>query len=83
MTLRLVSENPKPVTTNAQIAEIARAFADDVGAGKYGDVSRIALAIEYDGGLETQGWGEEIEPFHMMGLFEAAKMFVFADNIPE
>jgi hypothetical protein len=80
MTLRLVSDNEAPILP---IAEEAREFAADLEAGKLGSVTRVAIIIEYDGGLQTEGWGEHISPIELMGLFEAGKLLTFAENVPD
>ncbi len=82
MTLRLVSENPEPVIA-IQFAEQARKFADALEAGEYGEVERIALVVEYDGGLTTEAWGARVNPYDLMGLFEGAKLFTFADSVDD
>ncbi len=84
MTLRLVSDNEKPTPDFIKkIAEQARAFADELEAGTHGNVIRIVLAIEFEGGLDVEGWGDHRSPFEMMGLFDAAKMMTFANALPE
>lgn len=80
MTLRLVSDNEAPILP---IAEEAREFIADLEAGKLGDVTRVAVVIEYDGGLTTTGWGDHISPIELMGLFEAGKLLTFAENVPD
>jgi hypothetical protein len=79
MTLKLVSDNPEP---SPSVAAQARAFADDVEAGTYGEVKCVALALEYDGGLMAIGWGVS-DDYKMIGMLEAGKLMVFADATDE
>jgi hypothetical protein len=80
MTLRLVSDNEAPILP---IAEQAREFADELEAGKFGVVTRVAIVIEFEGGLRTEGWGDHCSPIELMGLFEAGKLLTFAENVPD
>jgi hypothetical protein len=83
VTLRLVSDNPEPGRPDyADIAAMLRQYAGEIEAGQYGDDVICALLV-----LETPakplvlGCGEEPSPYEMMGLFEAAKLNVFADQV--
>ena len=85
MTLKLVSDNTVelPVGNLMDIAGMARRFADDLESGNYGDVLRSVLVVESDYGLTLLGWGENTSAYELMGLFEAAKLRVFADDAIE
>lgn len=82
--LRLAVDNVSelPVSNLQDIAAMARKFADDLDAGKHGDVFRAVLVVQCeDTSLTMFGWGENTTAFELMGLFEAAKLRVFADDL--
>jgi hypothetical protein len=86
VSLKLVSDNVSelPVGNLMDIGGMARRFADDLDAGEYGDVLRtIVVAQRDDGALVILGWGENTSAYELMGLFEAAKLRVFADDVIE
>jgi hypothetical protein len=82
MALKLVSDNTVelPVGNLMDIGGMARRFADDIDAGEYGEVVRTIALIETPTGLVILGWGENTSAYELMGLFEAAKLRVFADD---
>jgi hypothetical protein len=82
VTLKLVSDNVSelPVDNLMDIGDMARRFADDIDAGEYGEVVRTVTVIECDRGLVILGWSENTTSYELMGLFEAAKLRVFADD---
>jgi hypothetical protein len=82
MTLRIVSDNTVelPVGNLQDIAGMAHRFADDVEAGDYAGITRSVTIVECDRGLVLLGWGENTNSYELMGLFEAAKLRVFADD---
>lgn len=80
MTLRLVSENEHPAKPS--LLTMLRSFTDELGRGEWGEIERISLVLEYDGGLTTHCLGE-ISDIEQMGMFEAAKLMVFADAAAE
>ena len=82
MILQLVSDNTQPKSSLAY-ADQLRVLADRIEAGEFEDVSRIALAIEFDGGLSIEAFGESCDPHAMMGLFEAAKLMTFAEAMDD
>ena len=82
MTLRLVSDNDKPICSSA-FADSLREIADRVEAGEFGDLSRIAMAIEFDGGLQIEAMGEHCDAHALMGLFEAGKLLTFAEAMDD
>jgi hypothetical protein len=82
--LRLVSNvETIPVGNLSDISGMARRFADQVDANEYGDVFRTITIVETDAGLTILGWGENTTAYELMGLFEAAKLRVFADDCVE
>ena len=85
MTLRLVSNVTElPVGNLQDIGDMARRFADDVDHGEYGEVLRAVVVVQGDdGSLTILGWGENTNAYNLMGIFEAAKLNVFADNMAD
>lgn len=84
--VKLVVDNENvselPIRNLSDIANMARGFADDLEAGEHGDLERAVLIIQHeDGTLTTFGWGENTSPYELMGIFEAAKLRVFADDL--
>lgn len=84
--MKLVVDNENistlPIRNLSDIANMARGFADDLEAGEHGDALRAILLVQGDdGSLLTFGWGENTSPYELMGLFEAAKLRVFADDL--
>lgn len=69
-----------PIGNLMDIGGMARIFADDVDAGKWGEVERTLVVIQNENGLTILGWGENTSAYEMMGVFEAAKLRVFADD---
>jgi hypothetical protein len=82
VTLKLVSDNVEQLQVyNFQdLAACARRFADQLEAGEQGNPFRIILLSQSDDGLAISGWGESFSAYELMGLFEAAKLRVFADD---
>lgn len=78
MTLRLVDAEPIPETT---VPSSLRDIAAAIEAGKYGDVTRIVMVLEFDGGVRTIGVADNINPYDAMGLLEAGKLMAFADTL--
>ena len=70
-----------PVGNLMDIGGMLRRMADMVDAGDYGEViSMITLAIRPDG-MTICPHGEAMSHYELMGLFEAAKLRVFADDV--
>ena len=63
------------------IAAMARKFADDLESGKYGETARVIVIAENECGLNIFGWGANTTPYELMGLFEASKLRVFAEDL--
>jgi hypothetical protein len=83
--LRLVSNvETIPVGNLMDIGGMARRFAEDTDKGEYGEVERTVVVVQRtDGSLVILGWGENSSAYELMGLFEAAKLRVFADDAIE
>ena len=84
VTLRVVIDNTNvetiPVGNLMDIGGMARRFADQLDANEYGDVLRTVKIVETGAGLTILGWGENTTAYELMGMFEAAKLRVFADD---
>jgi hypothetical protein len=84
MTLRLVSDNPDPTGPDySDIPAMLRQYAAEIETGQYGELISVVLLLERDKDLLTIGCGEDRSPYELMGLFEAAKLRVFADDLVE
>lgn len=82
MTLKLVADNAEPGTPDyGNIPAMLRQYANEIEAGRYGEVLSTLLVVERTDGLAILGCGSEPTPYEMMGLFEAAKLRVFADDL--
>jgi hypothetical protein len=84
--VKLVVDNSNieelPVGNLQDIGGMARRFADDLEAGEYGETYRVVVVLQRsDSSLAIMGWGENGSPYEFMGLFEAAKLRVFADDV--
>jgi hypothetical protein len=75
VTLKIVSDNTVelPVRNLMDIPSMARGFAEDLIAGRYGEVSRVIVLIDSREGLTTERWGEDIPIYEVVGMHEAAK----------
>jgi hypothetical protein len=72
-----------PKSQRCNIAEQARNFGLDVEGGDWGDVTRVVVLVENECGITPLGWGEQATAYEMMGMFEAAKLKVFAEDFCE
>lgn len=82
--LRVVSDNEEITGPDyANIPEMLRQYANEIDAGQYGEVFRGIVVLELDDSLVTLGCGEDSTPYELMGIFEAAKLRVFADDLIE
>lgn len=83
--LRIVSDNTNvehlPIRNLADIAGMARGFADDVDIDRWGKVDRVICLVENEKGIHILGWGENTTAYELMGMFEAAKLRVFAEDM--
>ena len=70
-----------PIGNLMDIASMARRFADAVEAGEYAKPTRAIIIVERPDGLSILSWGEGTSAYELMGLFEAAKLRVFADDV--
>ena len=84
--MKLVVDNVTelPVGNLMDVGGMARRFAEDIDAGAYGEVLRTIVVVHRDdNSLAILGWGENTSAMELMGLFEAAKLRVFADDVIE
>lgn len=82
--MKLVVDNVSelPIRNLSDIGGMARGFADDLDKGEWGDLHRAVVILQgEDGSLVLLGWGENSGPHELMGIFEAAKLQVFADSV--
>ena len=84
MSLRLVSDNVSelPIVNLQDFAANLRLLAETVEAGKAEARSAIIVVVREDG-LAIHVTGEACSNYELMGLFEAAKLRVFADDMIE
>lgn len=84
MTLKLVDPDnvtELPVYNFQDMAGCARKFADQLEAGKQGEPIRCVLVAQSDDAMAISVWGESASAHLLMGIFEAAKLRVFADDM--
>ena len=83
--IELAVDNTNVVTLDTgnlmDMAGMARRFADNIEKGEWGDVTRVIAIVEYEGTMAILPWGENTSPYELMGMFEAAKLRVFADDL--
>jgi hypothetical protein len=80
--LRLAVNNVEalPIVNVADIAANLRLLADSIDKGEQGEMRSCVFVIVYGSGLAIHVKGENCSPYELMGLFEAAKLRVFADD---
>jgi hypothetical protein len=86
MTVKIAVDNTVselPIYNFKDIAACARKWADQLEAGEHGQPFRVIVVAQSDEGIAISGWGENTSAFELMGLFEAAKLRVFADDLTE
>lgn len=86
MSVKLVADNtvvPLDVPNYADVPSCLRRLADEVEAGTHGDVFRTIALIEREDGIAIVRLGEITTAYELMGLFEAAKLRVFAEDFIE
>jgi hypothetical protein len=85
MTISIAVDNTNvtelPVGNLRDVAGMARRFAEQVDAGQYGGIARAICLIECEGGMPILVWGDETSHYELMGILEAAKLRVFADDL--
>jgi hypothetical protein len=82
VTLTLVkSDNVVQIYETCDIATMAREFADDIEAGHFPGATRVLALVQRDGGMTIVSFGEPVEAYEIIGLFEAAKFHAMADMI--
>lgn len=81
--LKLVSTEGQAII-EPPLADEIHAFADALEAGDHGDaVGVISAVVQADGAIKICWFGEDYTPYELMGLFEAAKLRVFANDVIE
>jgi hypothetical protein len=81
MTLRLVSDNANPTGPDyGDIPAMLRQYANEIEAGQYGEVISAVIVLELEEDISILGCGEDPTPYELMGVFEAAKLKIFADS---
>ena len=63
---------PFPLPGLHNIPAMARAFADAVEAGQWGNVKSVLLVCESDDKITTMGRGAADDPYRNVGMFNAA-----------
>jgi hypothetical protein len=79
VTLKLVAVEGEPVPA-ATLADELQDFTDTIEADAVGVVSIIMQA---DGSLRIVWHGQDYSSFELMGVFEAAKFRVIADDLTD
>ena len=72
-----------PVGNLQDIGGMLRKLADDLDASAHGDVISVVSIVVRPDGLSIFGFGDNCSAYEMMGMFEAAKLRVFADDMLE
>ena len=72
-----------PVGNLSDIAGMARRFADQIEAGEYSGPTRAIVIVDRDDGLTVLSWGQGLSAYELMGIFEAAKLNVFAEDLAD
>ena len=85
MSVSLIVDNDSnvadlPIGNVRDLAGMLRLLADDLDAGIHGEIiSLVSLLVRADGiGIMT--YGENCSSYELMGMFESAKLRVFADD---
>lgn len=76
MTLKLVSVEGQMIP-DISLADELTNFVDNLDEQAVGAITALVLA---DGSIKIVWFGEDYSPYELMGLFEAAKLRVFADD---
>jgi hypothetical protein len=87
VTLKLVHDaNVVPLDTPnyGDVPGCLRRLAEEIEADTHGDIFRAVMVLQTDCGIAISRLGECCTAYELMGLFEAAKLRVFADDaIPD
>lgn len=85
MTLKVIVDNTVelPVVNLSDVPANLRLLADSIERGETAALRSCVHILVYDHGLSTHISGENCSAYELMGLFEAAKLRVFADDITE
>jgi hypothetical protein len=76
MTLKLVAVAGE-VIPDATLTDELQDFTDNIEPDAVGVIS---VVVQNDGSLRIAWFGEDYSAYELMGLFEAAKLRVFADD---
>ena len=80
MTLKLVSVEGETIP-DATLADELAEFNEAYERGDHGEVNGIVSALLLaDGSIKICWFGEDYTPYELMGVFEAAKFRVLADD---
>lgn len=69
-----------PVANLMDIAGMARKFADDIEAGRYGEPTRAIVILDCGNAMHQFGWGESLSMYEALGILEAAKSVSYESN---
>jgi hypothetical protein len=86
MTLKLVADNTVselPIVNVGDVSANLRLLADTIERGDVTDLRSCIHILVTDGGLQIHVSGENCSSYELMGLFEAAKLRVFAEDAIE
>lgn len=83
--LKLVADNTVelPIVNVSDVPANLRLLADTIERGDVADLRSCIFVMVTDCGLSIYVKGENCSPYELMGLFEAAKLRVFADGAIE
>jgi hypothetical protein len=85
MTLKLVADNTVelPIVNVADVAANLRLLADTIERGDLTDIRSCVFVLVTEDGLSIHVKGENCSPYELMGIFESAKLRVFAEDAIE
>lgn len=85
VTLRVVSDNTNvaefPPRGIQNIGDLARGLGEEFDEGKWADVRAVITIVVTESGMVILPWGDNPNGYEMMGIFEAVKLRVFADDM--
>jgi hypothetical protein len=71
---------PLPVYNVMDLGAMSRELGELFDEDAFGNVSSVVTLIVTDEGLRIKCSGENPSGYQLMGIFEAAKLQIFADN---
>lgn len=84
MTLKLVHDASNveelPIDNLMDLGGVARKLGQRLDEGAFGDVITVVTLICTADGLAIHSWGENPSGYELMGMFESAKLQVFAED---